>query len=372
MEYLKSQTISVIPAHHAWFTHQYQFAGPEASRWLQARTCRAIASWKPHRPVSALHDANADAPRSSSLSDSRYIDIRLSLVGKATASCGPRLAILEIELTQMQSNHDYVVVGSGFTALAFIDELLSLEPKARILCIEAGDDNYDSHCQRLFLSSTSDSVLDSSRPDVVPNDFPWQLSNTTTSSASLKACAGTCHLLGGRSNYWYGWCMRPKPQQLSGFPESMLEASRRASFWARADTLLDVLGVQSFAGDASHELQTALDIASCHVEGAVPSIMDVKTALFANGHSGRNSLSRYQTGRRLQQLAFTAVDKGLQIVSGQKVLALSCADDGNHVDFVNTDRGAVHLAEPGVKIILCTGVGEPNLPSDWQISADRV
>lgn len=33
---------------------------------------------------------------------------------------------------------DYIVIGSGFTALAFIDEVLKHDKKKRILCIERG------------------------------------------------------------------------------------------------------------------------------------------------------------------------------------------------------------------------------------------
>lgn len=33
---------------------------------------------------------------------------------------------------------DYVVIGSGCTALAFIDEALRLNPKTKILCLERG------------------------------------------------------------------------------------------------------------------------------------------------------------------------------------------------------------------------------------------
>lgn len=36
------------------------------------------------------------------------------------------------------SEYDYVVVGSGCTALAFIQEALTINPHARILCLERG------------------------------------------------------------------------------------------------------------------------------------------------------------------------------------------------------------------------------------------
>jgi choline dehydrogenase-like flavoprotein len=33
---------------------------------------------------------------------------------------------------------DYIVIGSGFTALAFIQKTLELDPRAKILCLERG------------------------------------------------------------------------------------------------------------------------------------------------------------------------------------------------------------------------------------------
>jgi hypothetical protein len=35
-------------------------------------------------------------------------------------------------------NFDYIVVGSGFTALAFIQKALELDPCVKILCLERG------------------------------------------------------------------------------------------------------------------------------------------------------------------------------------------------------------------------------------------
>ena len=37
-----------------------------------------------------------------------------------------------------EKDFDYIVIGSGFAALAFIDEALRLDPKKKIICLERG------------------------------------------------------------------------------------------------------------------------------------------------------------------------------------------------------------------------------------------
>ena len=51
---------------------------------------------------------------------------------------------------------DYIVVGSGFTALAFIQKTLELDPCAKILCIERGGKYLVPY---LLLESPSDAFI---------------------------------------------------------------------------------------------------------------------------------------------------------------------------------------------------------------------
>jgi hypothetical protein len=139
--------------------------------------------------------------------------------------------------------YDYVVIGSGFTALAFIDETLRLCPDSKILCIERGDDNYAAHYERLLQHSRRRPGHSRAVPDVVPDQCSWHLSFTTSSSEELNTCAGTCFLFGGRSNYWYGWCMKPTLKQMRGYPAVMTEATADPDFWTRASELLGMISI---------------------------------------------------------------------------------------------------------------------------------
>ena len=59
------------------------------------------------------------------------------------------LAQTQLTISTSQSNwekilydgeYDYIVIGSGCTALAFIEETLQNDPTKRILCLERGGD----------------------------------------------------------------------------------------------------------------------------------------------------------------------------------------------------------------------------------------
>ncbi|KAK4552909.1 hypothetical protein LTR86_010041 [Recurvomyces mirabilis] len=255
----------------------------------------------------------------------------------------------------MLSDHDYIVVGSGFTALAFIDEMMSVQPKANVLCIEAGNDDYQTHYKGLLRATTTNDKVTVAQPDVAPGNFPWQLSHATRCSTSLNACAGACHLLGGRSNYWYGWCLRPEPEQMRDFPDSMVEASKQPIFWHRAQSLLNVYSIQAVVSEASQELQAGLDSALDNVQSAVPSILNCTPALFAKGFTARGVLSRYRVIDRLRRLTSPAKAGSMELLLQRKVLKLRCGSGDNHARLIETDQGDIHLTNADTKVILCAG-----------------
>lgn len=106
-----------------------------------------------------------------------------------------------------RTEYDHVVVGSGFTALAYIEEMLHLQSTCKILCIERGNGDFHSHYERLARLAQEQGQSRARFPNVAPDEFPLMLSRTMTSSDELADCAGMAFLLGGRSRYWYGWCM---------------------------------------------------------------------------------------------------------------------------------------------------------------------
>ncbi|KAI8165532.1 hypothetical protein K4K50_010205 [Colletotrichum sp. SAR 10_71] len=140
--------------------------------------------------------------------------------------------------------YDYVVVGSGCTALAFIQEALRINPHARILCLERGEFWLPAHFQNLPLQFKT--VLGG------PSEtFPWTLSKKTFSDPLLKYCH--------RSLFWSAWSPQPKVEDMRDFPKEMIDSTKKPEFWDRARDLLHVTGADKI-GDSVHSgLQREID-----------------------------------------------------------------------------------------------------------------
>ncbi|KAI8184532.1 hypothetical protein K4K51_012414 [Colletotrichum sp. SAR 10_75] len=148
--------------------------------------------------------------------------------------------------------YDYVVVGSGCTALAFIQEALAINPHARILCLERGEFWLPAHFQNLPLPFKT--VLGG------PSEtFPWTLSKKTFSDPLLKYCHGSCPFFGGRSLFWSAWSPQPKVEDMRDFPKDMVDSTKKPEFWDRARDLLHVTGADEIGDSVYSGLQREID-----------------------------------------------------------------------------------------------------------------
>ncbi|WP_428305216.1 HAD family acid phosphatase [Lacipirellula sp.] len=129
---------------------------------------------------------------------------------------------------------DYVVVGSGFCALAFVERTLEHEPGARILVLERGPFFLPEHFQNLPLpyQQTLGGLSET---------FPWTLSAKTAQQPAGKISwqHGMVPFFGGRSILWSAWCPRPTDDEMAGWSLNMISAARRN--FEDAERLLNVV-----------------------------------------------------------------------------------------------------------------------------------
>lgn len=261
-------------------------------------------------------------------------------------------------------NYDYIVIGSGFTALAFINETLRLRPQCRILCIERGDDGYASHYKELLQHAESKIGHSMAIPDVIPGQCPWHITAATSSSEELNSCAGACFLLGGRSNYWYGWCMRPTPEQMRGFPALMIQATRDPQFWEMASKLLGVMNVKQLGPIYFDCLQCIIERRLDDLALQVPTFQGTRPACFASPVETGSGFLRCSVAEQLQRMATPSADYGipaLDILLNHTVTRLQHTIEDGSVDSISTHQGRLRLPEPETKVVLCAGVSQNSL-----------
>lgn len=131
-----------------------------------------------------------------------------------------------------EEQFDYIVIGSGFCALAFVERTLEQNPHARILVIERGPFFLPEHFQNLPLpfQQTLGGLSET---------FPWTLSARTVSGEYIRWQHGMVPFLGGRSTLWSAWCPRPTREEMEGWPEAVIDAAEK--YFPRAERLLNVI-----------------------------------------------------------------------------------------------------------------------------------
>ena len=107
-----------------------------------------------------------------------------------------------------RKDFNYVVIGTGPCALAFVSRTLKNQPSANILMVERGDFHSEE------ISSHNDRY-------VSREQFPWQLSESTKHSPHVNFHHGIIPGFGGSSTLWTGWCPRPSREELPGWPEKV-------------------------------------------------------------------------------------------------------------------------------------------------------
>ncbi|KAI6649657.1 hypothetical protein LOD99_6661 [Oopsacas minuta] len=118
----------------------------------------------------------------------------------------------EWDVERRKGNFDYVIIGSSFCALAFVDQALKNNPNAKIMIIERGTYYHPEHFQNL------------PPPFVMPMNgigetFPWRISKETHEGQYIKWQYGMSNFFGGRSTFWSGWCPEPTDEEMEEWPK---------------------------------------------------------------------------------------------------------------------------------------------------------
>ncbi|KAF7437535.1 hypothetical protein PC9H_004377 [Pleurotus ostreatus] len=145
---------------------------------------------------------------------------------------------------------DFIVIGSGFTALAFIEQTLKQDPFKRIVCLERGDFWLPDHFQNLPLPFKYTLGGPS-------ETFPFMLLRDTFQS-DVKFVHGSTPFFGGRSTFWSAWSLRPTPELMRNWPDSMVNTSKEPAFWDRCNKLLRVTGADEI-GEPYGTLQSQIN-----------------------------------------------------------------------------------------------------------------
>ncbi|KAK4159540.1 hypothetical protein QBC43DRAFT_381827 [Cladorrhinum sp. PSN259] len=253
---------------------------------------------------------------------------------------------------------DYIVIGSGFTALAFIHKALELDPRAKILCLERGGFWLPSHFQNLPIPFKM--VLGG------PSEtFPWTLSRKTFETEELKFCHGSCPFFGGRSTFWSAWSPQPRPNLMRDFPESMKETASHKGFWKEAKELLNVTPASEIKDGVFGDLQTAIDCILKERVRKIPTAEYAESAPLAVGRRSPTSTLRFNKFsvpgpllgilERQRQLAKANKGAPLEIMVDCAVQGMAKGDDDDFVRVIQTSKGTLSWTGNKTRIILCSG-----------------
>lgn len=255
---------------------------------------------------------------------------------------------------QKHPEFDFIVIGSGFTGLAFVEQIYRDRPFARILMLEQGSFWLPIHLENLPLPFK----------DILyrrAETFPWTLSPQTREISGLDFVSSSYPFFGGRSLFWSAWSPAPTPELMRGFPQKLIETSREPLFWSRARALLNVVDAGSLDnnvfGPLHQQLKTRLAKYHKHFMPTVETIIDAPLAL----HSGSIilPLHKFSTPGPLLEL-YEKQQNATQIGEGNPFLiANNCAvlrliSDGNGLaTAIETSRGIFPVRK--ASIVLCMG-----------------
>ncbi|OXV07770.1 hypothetical protein Egran_04466 [Elaphomyces granulatus] len=252
---------------------------------------------------------------------------------------------------------DYIVIGSGCTALAFIGEILKRNSEARILCLERGDFWLPTHFQNLPLPFKM--VLGG------PSEtFPWTLSRKTFETKELGYCHGSCPFFGGRSTFWSAWCPQPSPGLMRKFPESMINTTKSPGFWDTAKGLLRVTSAAEIGDPTYRGLQTVIDTVLKRDLNKIPSADSTEPAPLAVGRESSRSTLHFNKFsvpgpllglcEKQRKLAMAGTGSPLELMVNCTVTNMQKGDD-DYVRILETNQGVLSWMDEKTKIILCAG-----------------
>lgn len=258
-----------------------------------------------------------------------------------------------------QSVYDFIVIGTGPTGVAFIEQALRNNPNARILVLERGGFWLPVHYQMLpvaFQSTTGSP----------PTTYPWSRTTEMASTGMKFFQAGYIPAVGGRSTYWSAWCPSPTPDLMRDWPQELIETTLKPGFWERARKFLHVTSTDKINDGVYGNLQQQLDAnLARNFQCSVPSALHAYPAPIAVDNPEWKTVKFYKYStvgtllelyEKQKQFAQAGTGQPLTIVDQCTVDRL-LHDDNGTVTAIQSNRGVVSVGS--AKIVLAMGTIPP-------------
>lgn len=258
-----------------------------------------------------------------------------------------------------QQAFDFIVIGTGPTGVAFIEQALRNKPQARILVLERGGFVLPVHYQMLpvaFQAFTGSP----------PTTYPWTRSTRMSNTGPAFFQAGYIPILGGRSTYWSAWSPSPTPDLMRDWPQELVQVTLKPGFWERARGFLQVTSMDRIDDGVYGNLQAQL---GCRLKDNfkrfVPSAQNAYPAPIAVANPDWQTVKFYKYSTvgtllalqaRQSSLAAQGQGAALPIVDHCIVERLLHDEQGT-VTALLTSRGP--LAVASAKVILAMGTIPP-------------
>jgi choline dehydrogenase-like flavoprotein len=265
---------------------------------------------------------------------------------------------------------DFIVIGSGFTALAFIDQTLKQDPTKKIICLERGDFWLLDHFQNLPLPFKYTLGGPS-------ETFPFSLSRYTYDS-TIKFVHGSTPFFGGRSTFWSAWSPTPTPDLMREWPDSMKKTAGNpdSEFFNRARSLLRVTSASDIGPPyANLQAEVSQRVEQVVPGKKIPTATDAFPAPMAVGPIAQSTtirFTKFSTPGALLALYEQQQKRQKEGTGSALLLATEKAvqylitdlgypppppnlDEDVSVKFVRSDRTTDLPVRPHTKIILCAG-----------------
>ena len=249
---------------------------------------------------------------------------------------------------------DFIVVGSGHTALAFTQAALEKNPDARILILERGPFWLTQHFQdtplpfKYMLGGHSET-------------FPWTLSKKTHENL-VGYMHGSCPFFGGRSTFWSAWNPAPSKQLMRNWPAALVNPTQEPGFWDRAKSLLNVIGADEIGDPIYEELQSQLSPRLIgNFKQKVPSAQEAYDAPLAvrNPSSFDVRFKKFAVPGPMLALKERQekLGTGKLTIATRCVVELLAGPTSGHVQKLITSRGELPVGD--AKVVLAAGAIPP-------------
>ena len=253
---------------------------------------------------------------------------------------------------------DFIVIGTGPTAVAFIEQTLKLNAHAKILILERGSYWLPSHYQMLPMALQATT----STPTTT---YPWSRTTKMATEGNKFFQAGYIPQLGGRSTYWSAWCPSPNAAQLRDWPLQLISVTQHKNFWQRAQEFLHVTSTDEIQDGVYGALQQQITQNLRNNLTKVPSATEAFSAPIAVGQTDWKSVKFYKYStvgtlldlqQKQQSLATSTSGAALSIVDRCAVDRLQ-HDSKGKVIHIHTSRGPIDVGD--AQIVLGMGTIPP-------------